>query len=96
MAWNRGKAGEVCRRLVVKLLRSGKKPEETARLVGLSQNAVSRIMYVARHCLKMGFIKAKKILRTSSQIGRKPQGGLESISSLLTQIEHSSIMPRHY
>ena len=43
MANNRGEAGEVCRRLVVKLLRSGKTQEETAKLVELSQSAVSRI-----------------------------------------------------
>lgn len=43
MASNRGEAGEVCRRVVVNLLRSGKTQEETAELVELSQSAVSRI-----------------------------------------------------
>ena len=43
MAQNRGQLGEYCRRLVVKLLQSGKLPVETADVVGLSQSGVSRI-----------------------------------------------------
>ena len=43
MARNRGKAGEICRRLVVNLLDSGQTQEEVAELVELSPSAVSRI-----------------------------------------------------
>ena len=43
MARNRGEAGELCRRLVIKLLNSGKTQKEVAERVELSQSAVSRI-----------------------------------------------------
>lgn len=43
MASNRGEAGEVYRRVVVNLLRSGKTQKETAERVERSQSAVSRI-----------------------------------------------------
>ncbi len=43
MARKRGEAGEVCRSLVVNWLDDGKTQEETAKLVGLSQGAVSQI-----------------------------------------------------
>ena len=43
MARNRGETGEICRRLVVNLLDSGKTQEEVAKLIELSQSAVSQI-----------------------------------------------------
>lgn len=43
MAYNRGNAGEIRRRIVVNLLNSGKTQKEVARLAELSQSGVSRI-----------------------------------------------------
>jgi len=43
MAYNRGEAGEIRRRLVVKLLETGKTQEEIGQLSELSQSGVSRI-----------------------------------------------------